>query len=397
MKRRQFIYNTVAATAGAVILPNLWGCNKEDNSITPLPASSPFYKYLEASGTHYEVGKQIGSYYKSEINAAQLGVKDLLVTINGIVQSAPDVFYQPFLNAAENVFPDYVDELKGMADGSGISFQQLFTTNLMMEIIYLYYELSGKKTPIIPGNLGCSTVAYAKNGKLFLGHNEDLFTCFINSMYVVKISIPGKPQFVGLNYPGILPGMPPCMNEAGIVQTGNDICGQHIEPSVPMVFHFRSAMDASSLSDAISRVTIPERARTMTHNLGSFLENKIVCVEAAPSKHEQHEVDNFFVHTNHFILPEMTDIQLDEGTLPSSISRFDVLTAEAGPYSDNPSAVSGGLLTGFLSSHEGEYSPCVHDHGGASTLGHAVFDFQNKNLKMNYSNPCLGISKIYNI
>jgi len=397
MKRRQFIFNSVAATAGAVILPNLWGCNKEDETITPLPDSSPFYRYLETSGTHYEVGKQIGTHFKSEITAAQLGVKNTIDSVKGIVQSAPDVFYDPFLNAARNVFPDYVDELQGMADGSGLSFQEIFMTNLMMEIIYLYYELSGKKNRITPGNLGCSSVAYAKNGKLFLAHNEDLFTCFISSMYVLKISIPGKPQYIGLNYPGILSGMPPCMNEAGIVQVGNDISGLHIEPSVPMVFHFRSAMDATTLSDAISRVTIPERARTMTHNLGSFQENKIVSVEAAPSKHEQHEVDNFYVHTNHFILPEMTDIPLDEGTLPSSISRFDVLTAEAEPYANNPAAVAGGLFTEFLSSHEGEYSPCVHDHGGASTLGHAVFDFQNKNLKMYYSNPCLRISKTYNI
>ncbi|MBU3927514.1 MAG: C45 family peptidase, partial [Bacteroidetes bacterium] len=243
----------------------------------------------------------------------------------------------------------------------------------------------------------CSSVAYAKNGKLFLAHNEDLFTCFINSMYVVKISISGKPQFIGLNYPGILSGMPPCMNEAGILQVGNDISGLHIEPSVPMVFHYRSAMDATSLSDAISRVTIPERARTMTHTLGSFQENRIVCVEAAPSKHEQHEVDNFFVHTNHFILPEMTDIPLDEDTLPSSISRFDVLTDETKPFVGNQEGVTNGLFTEFLSSHDGEYSPCVHDHGGGSTLGHAVFDFQDKNLRMNYSNPCLGISKKYNI
>ncbi len=393
MKRSEFIFGTAIATTGAVILPNLLGCSKDESE--QIINQSPHFKYLEASGTHYEVGKTIGSYFAKEIAAAQRGLGDLMASIKGIVQLAPDVFYDPFYEAAQNLFPDYMEEIKGTADGAGQEMETLFMTNIMMEIVYRYYELSGKRAVPFNSNLGCSSVAYAKNGQLFLAHNEDLFTSFINSMYVVKMAVPGKPEILCLSYPGLLPGLPPAMTEAGIVQSGNDICGLHIEPTVPMVFHFRSVLDAGSIQDAVDRAIIPQRARTMTHNIGSFTEKRIISVEAAPTKHQAHEVDGFYVHTNHFILPEMMDIVIDSESMPSSLSRFDVLTALAEQNTVPDENVSNELFTQFMSSHNGEFPPCVHNTHDSSTLAHAVFDFDAQNWKLLYSNPCLGNARTF--
>jgi len=394
MKRREFLFGTAATATAAAIIPNLWGCKKDE--ACPTPESQTHFNYLEVSGTHYDIGKQIGTRFSKEILAAQFAIGDNILTpTKGIVQSAPDVFYDPFLEAAQNYFPDYVDELQGIADGSGISFQDILISNIFMEVLYLYFELTGKKKFSVPPSYGCSSTAYSKNGKSFLTHNEDLFTSFISYMYLLKIKVTGKPEILTLSYPGTIPGIPPGMNEAGIVQCGNDIQGLHIEQSVPMVFHFRSVLDATSLDDAVDRAKFPHRARTMTHNIGSFNENKIVSVEAAPTKNESHNVDGFYVHTNHYILPEMLDIVIDPSGLPSSESRFNKLTELSGAYADKPNDVNGDLITSFMASHDAEMPPCVHDHDGSSTLSHSVFDFQEKNWKLYYSNPCLGNSKTF--
>ncbi|MBI9038174.1 MAG: hypothetical protein JEY97_08590 [Bacteroidales bacterium] len=394
MKRRDFLFSSAAA-AGALTLPLAWGCEKDKECSTP--DSQPHFNYLEVSGSHYEIGKQIGARFSKQISGSFLAISDMLNAVSEIVQSAPDVFYEPFLEAAQNHFPDYVSELQGIADGSGIPFSSIFKNNIFMEVIYLYYELSGKKAYSFPPDFGCSSTAYSKNGKTFLTHNEDLFTSFLSYMYLLKIKVKGKPEILTLSYPGLLPGIPPGMNEAGIVQCGNDICGLHIEQSVPMVFHFRSVLDATSMNDAIERAKYSPRARTMTHNIGSFDENKIVSVEAAPTKNQSHNIDGFFVHTNHFILPEMLDIDIDPGGLPSSESRFNKLTELSGAYTDKPNSVNGDLITSFLSNHDAEMPPCVHDHNGASTLSHSLFDFQNKTWKLFYSNPCLGNYRNYYI
>ena len=391
MKRRDFLLGSAAA-AGTITLPMAWGCKKDEDG--PTPEQQPHFNYMEVSGTHHDIGKQIGERFSKEIVASHLAISGIVTAANEIVQAAPDVFYDPFLEASQNNFSDYINELQGVADGSGIAFQDIMISNMAMEIILLYYELTGKKKYAFPSSYGCSSTAYSKNGKSYLTHNEDLFTSFLSYMYLLKIKVTGKPEILSLSYPGLLPGIPPGMNEAGIVQCGNDIAGLHIEQSVPMAFFFRSVLDSTSIDDAVDIVKSPHRARTMTHNIGSFNENKIVSVEAAPSKNESHNVDGFYVHTNHFILPEMLDIEIDPGGLPSSESRFNKLTELSGAYPDKPNDVNGDLVTSFMSNHDAEIPPCVHDHGGASTLSHSVFDFQDKSWKLYYSNPCLNNSKI---
>ena len=392
MRRRDFIFGTAAAATGAAIIPNLWGCQKDEKC--PTPDTQAHFNYLEVSGTHYDIGKQIGARFSKEIVASHIAIANLINTAKEIVQSAPDVFYDPFLEAAQTHFPNYVEELQGISDGSGISFQDIMEGNMGLEIIFLYFELTGKLKYTFPPSYGCSSTAYSKNGKSFLTHNEDLFTSFLSYMYLLKMKVTGKPEILTLSYPGMLPGIPPGMNEAGIVQCGNDISGLHIEQSVPLAFHFRSILDATSIDDAVDRAKFPHRARTMTHNIGSFNENRIVSVEAAPTKNQSHNVDGFYVHANHFILPEMLDIVIAPSGLPSSESRFNKLTELSDPYADKPNDVNGDLITGFMSSHDAEIPPCVHDDGGASTLSHSVFDFQAKNWKLYYSNPCLNNSKI---
>lgn len=389
MKRREFLKNSAIAT-GAISLPFAWGCNKKDEIIE----FQPHFKYLEVSGTNYEVGQQIGAYFSKEIKASQYAIGGLINSVNQIVQASPEVFYTPFIEAAQNHFPDYVDELQGIADGAGLTFQQIMIANIFMEVIYLYYSLSPTKNIKAGPGFGCSTIAYSNNGKLFLGHNEDLFTSFLSNMYVLKIKIPSKPEFMCLSYPGILPGVPPGMNEAGIIQSGNDICGLAIAASVPMVFHFRSVFDATSLDDAVDRASYPHRARTMTHNIGSVEEQKIISVEAAPSKNQSHLVNGFFVHTNHFVLDNMLDIQIDPDGLPSSESRYNILSSLA---ANNTSTVNPELITGFMSSHESDLPPCVHDHNGSSTLAHSLFDFDKKAWNLYFSNPCLKNDKTYTL
>ncbi|NQU35903.1 MAG: hypothetical protein HQ521_21955 [Bacteroidetes bacterium] len=391
MKRREFLFGSAAA-AGALTLPFAWGCKKDDES--PTPEQQTHFNYIEVSGTHYDIGKQIGARFSKQIMASQLAIPDIVNGARYYVQVAPDVLYNPFLEAAQNHFPDYVNELQGIADGSGISFQDIMIGNMPIEILFLAHELGYDVNCSLPSGYGCSSTAYSKNGKSYLTHNEDLFTSFLSYMYLLKIKVTGKPEILALSYPGMLAGIPPGMNEAGIVQCGNDIQGLHIEQSVPMAFLFRSVLDATSLNDAVDRAKFPHRARTMTHNIGSFSENKIVSVEAAPTKNQSHNVDGFYVHTNHFILPDMLDIELKPDGLPSSESRFNKLTELSDAYADNPDDVNGNLITGFMSSHDVEMPPCVHDHDHASTLSHSVFDFQEKNWKLYYSNPCLNNSKI---
>lgn len=95
----------------------------------------------------------------------------------------------------------------------------------------------------------------------------------------------------------------------------------------------------------------------------------------------------------------MTDIPQDPEGFESSYGRFDTLTGLYENYLNSPQEeVSGELLTSFLASHENAPNcPCVHQNGAGSTLAHSVFDLENRNWKLYFSNPCYNNSKNFKL
>jgi hypothetical protein len=89
---------------------------------------------FEVAGTHREIGQQIGEAAKKQVQHSVENARILLdsayeqveLTWDGaIIQSRK---YMPF---AQERFPQYVDELMGIAEGAGVTFDQLAVVNAM--------------------------------------------------------------------------------------------------------------------------------------------------------------------------------------------------------------------------------------------------------------------------
>lgn len=104
---------------------------------TAVLATDPRMPYFEARGDHYSVGFQIGQRFKEQIQTrfgTQIshffwsvkfftGADPYLQKALGFVQTkSGQKEYSLLLNAARQSFPDYVEELQGLSDGSGSSF-----------------------------------------------------------------------------------------------------------------------------------------------------------------------------------------------------------------------------------------------------------------------------------
>lgn len=402
MNRKKFLANSAVITLG-LSLP--LGCSKDDNPVAPVEKSElPPFPYLEVSETsNYDIGYKIGEHFKvliQELYSRQMADKihnpssafdgmSLLEILLSLVDSDPSIYYDPFYNAAQASFPQYLEEMKGTADATGIPLKTIFTNMCMLEIIgSLHGEKPIKKHS--PSIKGCSTVSYSNGGKLFLAHNEDFFTSFADLMYVVKVTQPGKPTFLSLNYPGGILGIPPAMNDAGIVYSGNQIDLPASSPGIPLVFVLRDLLSATNLEDAKSKVQLSNIAYSYHLNIGSFKENKLISVEFMPGKSEVYEVSEFYVHTNHFVLPTMESLSTVDD---NSLIRRDTLIAKSNNYKNKPNEVNGDLITGWMSSHDAyPNAVCVHLNGGL-TVAHSLFDFQNQTWKLYKGNPCAGAYK----
>ncbi len=388
--------------ASAIIF---FSCNKDESNDSPnnetIQSDLPPFPYLEVSeSSNYEIGFRVGSHFKFQINEfyrrafadkinnpeSPFNGLSLIEILISFVESDPGTYYDPFYDATQDRFPEYLEELKGVADGAEISFKTIFTSACQLELISLITSAnpntSASLTPLIKG---CSSVSYSNADKCFLAHNEDIFTDFADLMFVIKVEQTGKPTFLSLNYPTGAIGIPPGMNDAGVVYSGNQVDIPKAEPGVPFVFLCRAMLDAGSINHAKTILESSNPAYSTHFNIGSFNENKIISAEVMPGKHAFHIVDNFYAHTNHFVLPTMNELSLET---ENSIARRAFLMNEYDNYVNKPDEVTADLITNWMSSHDGyPNAVCVHLDGGL-TVAHSMFDFQNKTWKLYRGNPC---------
>jgi hypothetical protein len=386
--RRGFLIALSGATVG-LVAPTLPGCERRTGSSANEESTVPSFPLLEISGSPYEVGLAIGRRFGDRIRTGLERRRDWFLALKEFAAEHPQTRIDPFLEAATEQFPDIVEELRGWADGSGVPFEDLLVLNLKA-------ELATMKKAGTPETPGCSTLAFAHEGRTLLAHNEDGHAAYRDLMFLVKVRQPGKPAFLCLTYPGILCGNGPAINEAGIVVTTNYIAGLDVRIGVPRYVLSRAAIQAGSLEEAVAIVTRPGRAFAFHYNLASLAANRILSVETSVDRHQVHEVRGLYVHTNHLVLPDMAAVAQDADYVgSSSMSRYRVLErGAAGLRSRMDDVDEAGLLT-LLSSHESApYSPCRHPAGEVrgATLGSALFDITGRRQRLLISNPCQGRS-----
>ena len=386
--RREFLEYSFAAAAGAVLLP-VAGCGSSSSDyrgLLEVPKSG--YPLIEAAGSHYEIGRQIGSAMKDRIRGYfdVAGIyADCVAYLEGEGRNNVEAM---FFHACES-FPGLIEELEGMAESLEIPLMYLFAYNCRSEI------------GLLQDPPGCSTIVLKKENQVIIAHNEDGNDLNIGRMFLARIVPPGGVSFLAFVYPGLLPGNGPAVNIHGIVETTNYIQPRRVVDGIPRYFISRAILESRDLDEAVSIATMRPRAFSFHHNLVSLAERRILSVETAAYPEHRHdimEVEGFYVHTNHFLHPAMAGAGKSEERpydVPyiSSTTRMDMLS-NAIESRGEPSDVEGILR--LLSLHEGRpYSPCRHPEGDVHgvTLGTAVFQSPEVKMTVCHGNPCRGFRK----
>ncbi len=372
-------YQHLIRLSFCLLLIGLFSCNNKTDSPPPV-----YFPVLEVSGSHYEIGKAVGETFQFQITEAFNRSTEIYSYLEAFIAQDTMKYYHSFLDNVQNTYPHFIEELRGMADGSGLPLKKFMIYSIFSEYAALL------QNPAVKNFTGCSSVSYSKNGQLYLAHNEDGHASFNDIMFIVKAHPTGKPSFISFCYPGMVMGVAPSMNDQGIFYSGNYITGKEIHVGgIPNSFVQRSLMEAANMDEAISRATISYRAYCYHVNIASVNDQKIVSIEAAPSKFYLQQVDGWFVHTNHFFQPGMDTLCYND---PNSISRYQVLTSLIDAESVKSTTIDGNRLTDFLSSHENSPdSPCAHGVSNGitgQTLGSTLFDVNARTWRIAFNNPC---------
>ncbi|MBI5479449.1 MAG: twin-arginine translocation signal domain-containing protein [Deltaproteobacteria bacterium] len=397
--RRDFLRGAALGT-GALLA----GCGPTASPCTPAPSAdgarfewgtTTRLPLLEVTGTPYEIGRAAGAGFAAEIRGGFADRTAWFRDLKTFADSLPKTVEETFIAAAKKHTPTAWDDLRGLAEGSGVPLRDLLLLNLNSEVEALRAQ---KPRATCEASSGCSTVVLNHGGRVLVCHNEDGHAAYLGRMFMLRARPAGKPSYLCASYPGVLPGNAPWINDRGVLMTTNFIHAKEVKVGVGRYFLDREAMGAASVDEALRISRHPDRAYAFHHVVASTRDRRVVSLEVTPSRESLVEITGLFLHTNHLVHPAMTGEPQDEqyvGT--SSLSRMKVLTAWKASLPD-PTAVTPEQIVGVLASHERRpYSPCRHPVGEirGATLLTAVFDVGERLMRIYRDQPCLGRGAYY--
>jgi hypothetical protein len=260
------------------------------------------FPYLEISGTNREVGLAIGEMFRGKIQEV---IEDRKHYIRNYQDKLGSTF--PYIKEAKKAFPQYVEELQGMADGAEVPFVDLFFHNTP-EVYDRTLDWDREQAQTEDH---CTiAVSFRERGPL-IGHNEDWAIESLDELYVLKATI-GKTTYLGLNYATFFIGCSATLTSNGLVQCINEL-HQDSRVGVGKYIVARAVLDTQTLDEAELLIRHTKRASGYNHVL--VQDDEVRDIETAgPDIDVKKIVLKPFAHTNHFLSKHMEQYELDEAT-----------------------------------------------------------------------------------
>ena len=325
---------------------------------------------IEASGSHYELGFKVGRSAQA-LMARSVATYRQALPADG--WNGPWVLSDGYLEAAREAFPHFVEELQGMADGSGIAFADLFFLNALEEAL-------DRKGP-----LACSAIALASAGEVWLGHNEDWYAGDCNTVIAIHAKPKGKPAFLSVTAAPFLAAVG--INEAGLAQGVNSVSSIDCRIGVPRMFAARAVLESASIADALTLAAPANRAGGYNHLL-AHANGEIGCFETSAREQHYMPAEEITFHKNHYVSPQI--LKLEQGAGEHSRARYLRLEQLRGNLITKPDHFK--ALSEALSDHENRpLSICRHaedQKDNDATIFSVIFNVKLFKIWVAVGNPC---------
>ncbi len=274
-----------------------------------------------------------------------------------------------FLPALEGHVPHLLEELRGMAAGADIPFDDLLVS--MCE-----EELTDMGIP------RCTSIALKRGDEVLVGHNEDWLTGYrMNGLYVLRATFRGNSS-LSLGYVGSLPGTSSGMNDHGLCFTANSLNVRRFRYGVPIKFQFRAMLDATSLERAFAADL--DRSSISGSTLYGWRNTRIVDIEDYVGHHVAFTDPAVLVHTNH---PLQAGEQQPYNTAPESLRRYERAVALVRAHAAMTHGAD--LLRKVLTDHE--VGICSHAQPHVlwgTTIASVIMHPGEQWMRVCWSNPC---------
>lgn len=254
---------------------------------------------VRLSGRGYELGLQHGKLLKKEIG--ELVVKMKKNTVDNLKKDADQVIkefmvYAQFTDDIKKNTPELYEEVRGIADGSGQSFNDIMVFNLLDEFwVYIddvsKHHCSGMGVPSINGSTG------------YIAQNMDIESYTEGYQMVMRLErMPNSPEQLILTHPGAIAfngmnemGIGACMNTLMQLKASNK--------GLPVAFVVRRILNSTDKNDVLNFIETVQHASGQNYIIG--IRGEVFDFEASANKVVRFDPKNAngtVYHTNHPIV-----------------------------------------------------------------------------------------------
>lgn len=329
------------------------------------------FKQIVLAGAPYERGLQYGRECREEIRISLDSYRRLFLAERGLTWEQSLEIARSFLPSIEGRYDAYLEEMKGIAESAGVTFEEILAVNCRTEIMYSSAGC-GKRSP--DECTAFSAVCPATRPDTVLaGQTWDFIIAQRDAVVIARLpredAIPARLLFLEA---GMIGGMG--VNSAGICLTLNALYTEGSASGVPLRVRMRSVLDCGDFNSAYieaAQTPIPFAANLIiTHRDGVSLSLELDpsgCDVLLPE-------DGLLVHTNHFYGPRML-LSHRHSAQASTYNRLQTLRQSLRSRKD----LTAEDIEEFFRDHRG-YPVSVCDHSGQSLTGPARRDGMQTNF-----------------
>jgi isopenicillin-N N-acyltransferase like protein len=271
---------------------------------------------VKVSGSHRSMGQQIGQATAEQVKLSIENAKMLIETTYEQLQltwEGAKIQSRKYIPFAQERYPQYVEELAGIAEGADVPFYDLAVLNAMEAVTTDALHLTK-----------CTSVAvneqHTANGHVLIAHNEDWLPDDEPDVFLIQASPDDEPAFLAMTYGGLLPNIG--FNAAGIAQCCDSVYPSDSRIGIPRVVLSRAVLGSRTPAEAIRHMLAPLRAAGYNHLL-AHSSGEIYNVEVS-ARHLAvlYADDGLIAHTNHYLSPGMQAIEYEPDELVSTRVRY---------------------------------------------------------------------------
>jgi isopenicillin-N N-acyltransferase-like protein len=329
---------------------------------------------IKVKGTHYEAGYQIGTHMKTQLQELVQQTKDYVIKKTDKTWEDFRAQSQLLLEYSKKYMPEYVEEIKGAADATGIDLVDLFAE--LCEEIYSKDYLGGCSDLIASDDV-------TADGSVYAAHNNDTSPGLQKYAVVVHYQVEGEPEILAVGYGGL--GISIGYNSAGISLTGNELSMNDMKLGVPRMLLCRKILAARTIAEAIDASIFQPRASNYNMVL-TDANGETYSIEGSATDYEPlYATDGYLVHTNHYVAPRMRKYELDPNEITSSLVRYNRAMRL---MKKNRGKITFDMLKSFLQDHVSKpRSICRHGKYVKTTFS-VIINLSAQTMFLARGNPC---------